>query len=203
MTRYWPANMSDHNRSARIQLVTGLACVSAAQSDDGGGSGWLQVTALGLQRAAHAQSPPPTSHISNESPPQHWKRRTMKVYPYQRRDAAVQNLPHRDGAVVTNVATTASTLPDSKALEGIHQSQQRRGLLPDEHYLDSGYPSAELITGSLARYGVALITPVLLDTSRQAKAKEGFAACDFTIDWQAGQAICPAGKTSATWNPVA
>ncbi|WP_246144541.1 transposase [Actinacidiphila oryziradicis] len=104
--------------------------------------------------------------------------------------------------LITNVATTASTLPDSKALEGIHQSQQRRGLLPDEHYLDSGYPSAELITGSLARYGVALITPVLLDTSRQAKAKEGFAAHDFTIDWQTQQATCPAGKTSATWNPV-
>jgi hypothetical protein len=104
--------------------------------------------------------------------------------------------------LITNVATTTSTLPDSKALEGIHQSQQRRGLLPDEHYLDSGYPSAELITGSLVRYGVALITPVLLDTSRQAKAKQGFAACDFTIDWQAQQAICPAGKTSATWNPV-
>jgi transposase len=104
--------------------------------------------------------------------------------------------------LITNVATTASTLPDSKALEGIHQSQQRRGLLPDEHYLDSGYPSAELITGSLARYGVALITPVLLDTSRQAKAKEGFAAHDFTIDWQTQQATCPAGKTSTTWNPV-
>jgi transposase len=104
--------------------------------------------------------------------------------------------------LITNVATTASTLPDSKALEGIHQSQQRRGLLPDEHYLDSGYPSAGLITGSLVRYGVALITPVLLDTSRQAKAKQGFAAHDFTIDWQAQQATCPAGKTSVTWNPV-
>ena len=104
--------------------------------------------------------------------------------------------------LITNIATTASTLPDSKALESIHRSQQRRGLLPDEHYLDSGYPSAELITGSLARYGVALITPVLLDTSRQAKAKEGFAAHDFTVDWAAQQAICPAGHTSTTWNPV-
>jgi transposase len=104
--------------------------------------------------------------------------------------------------LITNLATTASTLPDSKALEGIHQSQQRRGLLPEEHYLDSGYASAELITGSLARHGVALITPVLLDTSRQAKAKQGFAAHDFTIDWQAQQAICPAGKASVTWNPV-
>jgi hypothetical protein len=104
--------------------------------------------------------------------------------------------------LITNIATTASTLPDSKALEGIHRSQQRRGVLPDEHYLDSGYPSAELITGSMARYGVALITPVLLDTSRQAKAKQGFAAHDFTIDWQTRQATCPAGHTSATWNPV-
>ncbi|MER5914501.1 IS1182 family transposase [Streptomyces sp. NPDC001982] len=104
--------------------------------------------------------------------------------------------------VITNVATTASTVPDGKALDGIHQSLRRRGLLPDEHYLDSGYPSAELITGSVKTYGVALITPVLLDTSRQARAKDGFAAHDFAIDWQGEQATCPAGKTSATWNPV-
>nr|WTB29859.1 transposase [Streptomyces sp. NBC_00830] len=51
-------------------------------------------------------------------------------------------------------------------------------------------------------YGVALITPALLDTSRQAKAKEGFASHDFTIDRAAQQATCPAGHTSATWNPV-
>ncbi|PZH14823.1 DUF397 domain-containing protein [Streptomyces sp. NTH33] len=103
--------------------------------------------------------------------------------------------------LITNIATTASTLPDGKALGGIHQSLQRRGLLPDEHYLDSGYPSAELITGSLARYGVALITPVLLDTSRQAKAEEGFTARDFRIDWQARQATCPGGRTSVSWSP--
>ncbi|MGW0633890.1 transposase, partial [Streptomyces sp. NPDC002758] len=104
--------------------------------------------------------------------------------------------------IITNVTTTASTLPDTKALEPIHQALQRRQLLPKRHYLDSGYPSAELIVGSAKTYGVALVTPVLLDTSRQAKAREGFAADDFTIDWPAQQATCPAGKTSATWNPV-
>ncbi|MFJ2582730.1 IS1182 family transposase [Kitasatospora aureofaciens] len=103
--------------------------------------------------------------------------------------------------IITNVATTASTLPDSKALEAIHQVLQRRRLLPARHYLDSGYPSAELIVGSAKTYGVALITPVLLDTSRQAKAQEGFAADDFTIDWDNQQAVCPAGKTNATWTP--
>ncbi|MFE7393700.1 IS1182 family transposase [Streptomyces sp. NPDC057582] len=103
--------------------------------------------------------------------------------------------------IITNVATTASTLPDTKTLEPIHQALERRRLLPARHYLDSGYPSAELIVGSVKTYGVALITPVLLDTSRQAKAQEGFAAHDFTIDWDNHQAVCPAGKTSATWTP--
>ncbi|ADI04453.1 hypothetical protein SBI_01332 [Streptomyces bingchenggensis BCW-1] len=62
--------------------------------------------------------------------------------------------------------------------------------------------TAELIHGSVKTYGIALITPVLLDTSRQAKAQADFAATDFTIDWEAGKATCPAGHTSATWNPV-
>jgi transposase len=56
--------------------------------------------------------------------------------------------PHRPN-LITDIATTASTVPDSKALEAIHQSQQRRGLLPGEHYLDSGYPPAELIISNL------------------------------------------------------
>ncbi|GAA3475942.1 transposase [Streptomyces yanii] len=97
---------------------------------------------------------------------------------------------------------TASTLPDTRALEPIHQALERRRLLPARHYLDSGYPSAELIVGSAKAYGVALITPVLLDTSRQAKAQQGFADTDFTIDWDNQQAVCPAGKTSTTWNDV-
>ena len=54
---------------------------------------------------------------------------------------------------------------------------------------------------SARTYGIALITLVPLDTSRQAKANSGFAAHDFTIDWDNEQVTCPAGKTSATWSP--
>jgi transposase len=104
--------------------------------------------------------------------------------------------------VITNVATTDATVPDSKALERIHSSLERRGLVPDEHYLDSGYPSAELIVGSLKTWGIALITPVLLNHTPQAKAGQGFATDDFAVDWDTEQATCPAGKTSSTWNPV-
>ncbi|MGW2939134.1 hypothetical protein ACWDA7_47170 [Streptomyces sp. NPDC001156] len=105
----------------------------------------------------------------------------------------------RAGARPTRSRLTAAvTLNDTKALEPIHQALRRRESLPKRHYLDSGYRSAELIVGSAKTYGVALVTPVLLDTSRQAKAREGFAADDCTIDWPAQQATCPAGKTSAT-----
>lgn len=112
------------------------------------------------------------------------------------------NAPGATPNLITNVATTASTLPDSMALEGIHRQQQRRGLLPEEHYLDSGYPSAELIVASRCDYGVALIAPILLDRSRQGKDRAGFAADDFQINWEGEQVTCPAGQVSASWNPV-
>ncbi|PYC77879.1 DUF397 domain-containing protein [Streptomyces tateyamensis] len=102
--------------------------------------------------------------------------------------------------LITDVATTASTVPDIKALEPIHQRQHRRGLLPGEHYLDSGYASADAIVTARTR-GVALITPVLLDQSRQAREKAGFDAANFTIDWKYQQASCPTGQTSSSWSP--
>jgi transposase len=103
--------------------------------------------------------------------------------------------------VITDVATTDAAVPDVKAIEGIHDRLQRRALLPGEHYLDSGYASAELIVGSLPRYGIALITPVLADTSRQARAQEGFDQGAFTIDWNKQQVTCPQGQTSSSWTP--
>jgi len=68
--------------------------------------------------------------------------------------AAGRRRPPRPN-LITNVATTDATVPDNKALDHIHPSLHWRGLVPHEHYLDSGYPSAELITGSLKTYGRA------------------------------------------------
>jgi hypothetical protein len=47
--------------------------------------------------------------------------------------------------LITNVTTTDATVPDVAMTEPIHQDLARRGLLPGEHYLDSGYPSADLL----------------------------------------------------------
>ena len=85
----------------------------------------------------------------------------------------------------------------------IHRILDRRGLLPGQHYLDSGYPSAELMTRSRTEFGIELITPLLGDHSPQARAGAGFDRASFTIDFDRQHATCPQGHTSSTWNPVA
>ena len=86
--------------------------------------------------------------------------------------------------------------------EPIHATLAGRDLLPAEHYLDSGYPSAALVVDSLRRWGVTLVTPLLADTSRQARAGAGYDRASFTIDFDTEQATCPQGQTSTWWNPV-
>lgn len=60
--------------------------------------------------------------------------------------------------IITNIATTDATVTDAEMADPIHHMLATRDLLPAEHYLDSGYPSAELIVGVKKRFGVALIT---------------------------------------------
>src|SRR6266487_2926469 len=104
--------------------------------------------------------------------------------------------------LITNVATTDATVPDSAMTEPIHRQLAARGLLPAEHYLDSGYPSAELIAGSWKTFGIALVTPVLADVSPQARAGAGFDRSAFTIDFDQQQATCPQNRTSNSWTPA-
>jgi transposase len=104
--------------------------------------------------------------------------------------------------LITNVATTDATVPDSVMTTPVHQALAVRGLLPAEHYLDSGYPSAALVIDSLRDYGITLVTPLLADQSRQAKAGNGYDRASFTIDFDAEQARCPQGQLSSSWSPV-
>ncbi|MFG1711326.1 IS1182 family transposase [Nonomuraea sp. M3C6] len=103
--------------------------------------------------------------------------------------------------LITGVITTDATVPDTQATDPIHQALARRGLLPAEHYLDSGYPSAELLVGARERYGIALVTPALLDHSAQARAQAGYDRTAFTIDWDNQHVTCPQGQRNASWTP--
>ncbi|MFC9768748.1 IS1182 family transposase [Rhodococcus jostii] len=103
--------------------------------------------------------------------------------------------------LITDVHTTDATVPDVNTTAGIQQRLTEHEIAPGEHYLDSGYPSADLVAAA-ARDGITMVTPLLADQSRQARNQEGFDKAAFAVDWTARQVRCPAGQTSAHWNPV-
>jgi transposase len=108
-----------------------------------------------------------------------------------------QDLPH----LITDVHTTAATEPDLTATTAIQAKLAARGLAPAEHLMDAGYPSAANISASAAA-GITLIAPVTVLTGRNAKAGT-FTTTDFAVDWDAGQATCPAGAVSRSMRPDA
>ncbi len=85
--------------------------------------------------------------------------------------------------------------------EPAHDALAARNLAPGRHYADSGCLSAALVVSEVARHGIALIGPLLADTSAQARAGHGCARADFTIDYDTKTVTCPQSKTSASWTP--
>jgi transposase len=103
--------------------------------------------------------------------------------------------------LITSVATTDATVTDNQMTDVIHGQLAARSLLPGRHYEDSGYLSAKILSAAQATWGVALIGPLLADTSAQARAGSGYARADFTIDYDTQTVTCPQGKASASWSP--
>jgi len=103
--------------------------------------------------------------------------------------------------LITHVATTDATVTDVQMTGAIDDDLAGKNLTPGRHYLDSGYLSAALAVSEHARHGIALIGPLLADTSAQARAGNGYASADFTIDYRTRTVTCPQGKTSASWTP--
>ena len=112
--------------------------------------------------------------------------------------------PEPDGTrqapnLITNVATTAASVPDAAMTEPVHDMLAGAGLLPGEHAVDAGYTSADLLLGSRAR-GITLLGPLLSGSPPQARAG-GYTAEAFAIDWDHQQVTCPQGVTSTVWCP--
>jgi len=59
--------------------------------------------------------------------------------------------------LITAVHTTPATEPDTLAVDPIHAQLAERGLLPGEHYLDSGYPSVDGVVAARTEHGIEII----------------------------------------------
>jgi transposase len=111
-------------------------------------------------------------------------------------DTTTTGLPH----LITNVATTDATLTDVEMLEHIHTGLDHRNLLPDEHIVDAGYTSAELMVSTRRDFRITLLGPLRIDNSPQARTSSGFDRAAFTIDWDNHRVTCPQGVTNTIWS---
>jgi transposase len=100
--------------------------------------------------------------------------------------------------LITHVETTTGPVADGSVIGCLHETLKEQDLLPSVHFVDMGYVDAELLANSQQEYGVDLFGPARGDIHEQARAGEGFDAQQFAIDWEAKQAICPAGRRSVS-----
>jgi hypothetical protein len=105
--------------------------------------------------------------------------------------------------IITNVETTNAAVSDDAVTENIHASLAEHQLLPDKHVADTGYVNSVLFVSSKTTYSIELIGPTRGDNHWQAKDGAGFAARDFTIDWEQQQAICGNTTTPHDEHPTA
>ncbi len=130
----------------------------------------------------------------------HTKRETSWTgYTIHLTETCDDDRPH----LITQVTTVPASTNDVAVTTEIQADLAARDLLPQEHLVDAGYVSAQQLETSELAYGVDLVGPVLLDTSWQAAADEGFDLTRFAIDWDRQTVTCPQGKTSRPWTPAA
>lgn len=101
--------------------------------------------------------------------------------------------------LISNVETTTANIPDVVMGVKIHQSLQKKDLLPETHFLDAGYVESKWIIQSAKEEKVKIIRPVRPNNQWQALSKNGFALSDFQIDWENKQVTCPMGQTTTNW----
>ncbi len=104
--------------------------------------------------------------------------------------------------LITQVTTTIAPIPDRHALPEVHAVLEQRDLLPEQHLVDAGYIDAEALVASQGDYQVDLVGPTAKDYRWQARAHNGYALTDFSIDWEHEQARCPQGQLSSSWTPT-
>jgi transposase len=103
--------------------------------------------------------------------------------------------------IITHVETTPATTQDTTVVNQIHASLEEKQLLPGQHLVDAGYPSAELLVKSQKEYGVDLFGPVRPDVRWQVRDEQAYDITQFQINWEKREVTCPMGQTSVSWRP--
>jgi len=107
-----------------------------------------------------------------------------------------------DGALrlVVHADTTPANVHEAPRTAPIHAALAAKGLAPSEHLVDSAYVSADHFITARKEHSIDLVGPSRRSLSWHSLAGDGFAASDFTVDWDRRTVCCPEGKESAGWH---
>jgi transposase len=100
--------------------------------------------------------------------------------------------------VITHAHTTTADVHEAKCTRTIHSALREKDLLPEDHLADAAYIDAGHLSDA-SKEGFRLIGPTRKNPSWQTRSGEGFSQQDFDVDYQMETAVCPAGKTAASW----
>jgi transposase len=102
--------------------------------------------------------------------------------------------------LITHVTTTPATTADAQMVGHIHQNLADKGLLPEEHLVDTSYHDAQTMVDAQP-HQVEMVGPVMSNNSWQSKDEQAYDLSCFFIDWDNQTVTCPRGKESLSWNP--
>jgi transposase len=102
--------------------------------------------------------------------------------------------------IITHVETSSAVEQDVSATERIHSALAAKGVVPNDHFLDTGYIDAELLVNAKEDHGITICGPVKKDVLWQSNNGEGFGLSNFQINWDAQSVTCPQGNLSGYWS---
>ena len=100
--------------------------------------------------------------------------------------------------VITHAHTTTADVHEATCTNTIHSVLREKDLLPEDHLADAAYIDAGHLSDA-SKEGFRLIGPTRKNPSWQTRSKKGFSQQDVDIDYRTETAVCPAGKTAASW----
>jgi transposase len=133
--------------------------------------------------------------VSPHDPDARWSKKRDKKWIGYRLEVTETAEDEVPGQFITDIDVAAANQYDSEVVDDIQERLIDRDLKPEEHYVDQGFTSGAKLVRSSER-GIDLVGPVSVDTTGK---PEGYRQSDFELDFEAQQAICPEGKTSAAW----
>ena len=156
------------------------------------GMGWHLAVGCLAQRASRPSRGPraPPPRLDDGGPDERDRHREADRVDCVRIVHLTETCDEGRSHLITHAQTMAAPVADGEATTPAHTALRDKGLLPATHLVDTGYLDAELLVATRRDFEIDLAGPARADERWQAREGKGFAAADFSVDWERKEATC-------------